>query len=162
MGILRKSMATLLMLSSVAFATESGDLLDAFNEISLEVPTIAFEEWGGSGSIESPEFKAFYVNQFNQYVDLASKLSIRAVACSSGDIPQASDYQAMTDLKALYAGIAETLTRSQTQLKLWVDLKDQGAMAELGKLIPKLTVSYSRMLFELSSCSGYLYGELVN
>jgi len=155
-------MVTLLLLNSLAFATESGDLLDAFNEIALEVPTVAFDIWNGNGEIDSAEFKTYYSQQFNQYVELASKLSIRAVACSQGKIPQAGDYQSMTDLAELYGTIAETLTRSQTQLKLWVDLKDQSAMEQLGKLIPSLTVSYSRMLFELSSCSGYLYGELVN
>ena len=162
MDFIRKSIATLLLLSSVAFATESGDLLDAFNEISLEIPAVEFEIWNGNGDIDSAAFKTYYSKQFSLYVDLATKLSIRAVACSQGQLPQADGYQPMTDLKALYGNIAETLGRSQIQLKLWVDLKDQDAMAQLGRQIPTLTASYSRMLFELSSCSGYLYGELVN
>ena len=68
----------------------------------------------------------------------------------------------MTDLKELYIEISGTLSDAETKIKLWRDLNDEAALNDLSGLISKLTVSYSRMLFELSSCSGYLYGELVN
>jgi hypothetical protein len=162
MGIVRNCLVALTMLYTSAFATESSDLLNAFNEVSLEVPSIAFDVWDSDLPIDSSEFKTHYVNQFEEYVAVASKLAIRAVACANGDIPQVEDYQSMTDMKQLYVSIIETVSAVESQLTLWVDINDGDAIDELGRLVPKLTVSYSRMLFELSSCSGYLYGELVN
>lgn len=162
MSAVLRSIVAAFLLSSAALATESSDLLDDFNEVSLEIPSLAFEVWDGGGEVNSDEFKAFYFDQFDQYIQLATRLSIRAIACANGDIPQAEDYASMTDLKTLYVSIAETVTQSETKLKLWRDLNDEAALNDLGGLISKLTVAYSRMLFELSSCSGYLYGELVN
>ena len=160
--LLNGLIASSMLWAACAGATESSDLLDAFNDISLETPTVAFDVWEGEGEIESSPFKDYYQDQFDQYVDLASRISLRAIACSQGDIPMADGYTAMADLKSLYATISSTLSNAETQLKLWVDLGDAGARDRLGQLIPKLTVDYSRMLFVLSSCSGYLYGELVN
>jgi len=68
----------------------------------------------------------------------------------------------MTDVTAVYTLTGEWVTQAQTQLSLWRNFNDQDARVSLDTLVPKLTISFSRMLFELSSCSGYLYGELVN
>lgn len=162
MGVIRISISLLVMLCTTVYATESSDLLDAFSELSLETPELAYEIWDEPSEFNSSAFKAYYSQEFTAYVDVATRLSIRAIACADGDIPAADDYRAMADLKELYAGIAQVLTKAETQLKLWRDLNDDNAQAQLSKLIPELSVSYSRMLFELSSCSGYLYGELVN
>jgi hypothetical protein len=162
MGRVRIGAAALCLLSAVTLATESSDLLEKFNEVSLEVPTIAYDDWDQDEGIESKAFKAFYIDAFNEYIDVASELAIRAVACANGDIPQTQDYQSMTDLKQLYVSIIESISSAETKLALWEDLNDQESLNELGNIVPSLTVSYSRMLFELSSCSGYLYGELVN
>jgi hypothetical protein len=162
MGVLRKSCIAMMMLCSAAFASESSDLLDAFNQLTLEDPDVAYDYWDGSGSFSSNEYKSYYRQQFQDYVDVATRLSIRAIACAEGDIPSAEGYQSMADLKDLYVSIAKTLTETETQLKLWYDLNDEDALEEVAGLVPELSVAYSRMLFELSSCSGYLYGELVN
>jgi len=150
------------LLCSFVYGTESGDLLDAFNEVNLEDPNYEFEEWDGTGGLNSPEFKAHYAGHFKNYVDLASKVSIRAIACANGDLEKARDYQPMTDVTAVYTLAGELVTQAQTQMSLWINFNDQDARISLDTLVPKLTISYSRMLFELSSCSGYLYGELVN
>jgi len=150
------------LLCGFVYGTESGDLLEAFNEVNLEDPNYEFEEWDGTGDLNSTEFKAHYAGYLKDYVDLASKLSIRAIACANGDLEKAQDYQPMTDVKAVYALTGELVTQAQTQLSLWINFNDQDARISLETLVPKLTISYSRMLFELSNCSGYLYGELVN
>lgn len=162
MGVVRKSFVAVLMLCSAAFASESSDLLDAFNQLALEDPDVAYEYWDGSGAFSSAAFKSYYRQQFQEYVDIATRLSIRAIACAEGDIPAADGYQSMADLKDLYVSIAKSLTETETQLKLWYDLNDEDALTKVSRFIPELSVAYSRMLFELSSCSGYLYGELVN
>ncbi|WP_320822434.1 hypothetical protein [Reinekea sp.] len=150
------------LLCSFVYGTESGDLLDAFNEVNLEDPNYEFEEWSGTGDQDSTEFKAHYAGHFKTYVDLASKVSIRAIACANGDLVRSQDYQPMTDVSAVYALTGELVNQAQTQLSLWINFNDQDARVSLDALVPKLTISYSRMLFELSNCSGYLYGELVN
>jgi hypothetical protein len=150
------------LLGGAAYGTESGDLLEAFNAVNLDSPSYAFDEWSGTDDVNSEEFKAFYAGYFQTYVDLAAKLSIRAIACANGDLDMAPDYQPMTDVTAVYTLTGEWVTQAQTQLSLWRNFNDQDARVSLDTLVPKLTISFSRMLFELSSCSGYLYGELVN
>lgn len=149
------------MLAGVS-ATESGDLLDTFSEMSLDVPVVAYEDWSGSDRLDSDAFQADFAQAFNDYIDVGTAMSVRAINCADGELPQAEGYQSMTDLADLYVSIAETVTRSQTQLRLWQDLNDAQARERLSELIPNLTNAYSRMMFELSGCSGYLNGELVN
>ena len=143
-------------------ATESGDLLRTFSEMSLETPVVLHDEWSVSDPLDSDAFKTEYTQYFNQYIEVATTLSVRAIDCANGELPQADAYESMTDLSRLYASVAETVTRSQTQLRLWQDLNDTAARDRLAELIPTLTNAYSRLMFELSGCSGFLYGELVN
>jgi len=163
MGVMVRCVAMLTsVLCAEVFATESGNLLDAFNEVTLESPSVEYEDWGYADGVDSAAFKSYYSDQFNLYITLATSLSIRAIACSNGDIPQAEGYQSMTNVTSVYSSIGELLSSGESKLALWVNFNDQNAKEELETIVPKLTVSYSRMLFELSNCSGYLYGELVN
>lgn len=162
MKSLQTGLAVLILLSSAAFATQSSDLLDAFNDVSLETPANAYQSWSGGGDMSGSAFKNYYLNQFDRYINIASKLSTRALSCANGDIPQADGYQSMADLEAINTAIEGTLYVTVSKLKMWINTDNQSALEELNTLIPKLTVSYSRFLFELSNCSGYLYGEMVN
>ena len=67
------------LLGGAAYGTESGNLLEAFNAVNLENPSYAFDEWSGTGDVNSEEFKVYYAEYFQTYVDLAAKLSIRAI-----------------------------------------------------------------------------------
>ncbi len=163
MGVCLRLCATMSLLFSVTVsATESGDLLDAFNDITLQGPSVQFKSWEDGSEIDSSAYKSHYNDQFRLYVVLANQIADRATGCALGDLEQADGYQSMTDVEELSGKIDIQREDAQELLQRWISNDSLAALASLDTLVPKLTVSYSRMLFELSTCSGYLYGELVN
>lgn len=138
------------MLASTSAAV-TGDLLDTLSAMSLETPALVSQDRSGNGQFDLAEFKAANNPYFNDSVNAATAVSVRAIGS-----------QSMTDPTERYASIAENVTCSQAPLKRWQGLNHAQAEDGLDILIPDLTNAYGRIMFERSGGSGSFAGELVN
>jgi len=147
-----------------ANATESTELLDNFSNLTLETPSRLHQQWEQRDSLglDSTTFRQHYQREFQIYADMAKRLALRTRACATGELPQASGYSPSLDLGATLESMQGTLDKTENLVSTWVRSADESARLELGQTIPRLTTGFARILFELSNCSGYLYGDPVN
>lgn len=145
-------------------ATESTDLLDRFSNLTLETPTRLHRQWAQRDRFEldSTTFRQYYQRQFQTYAETAERLADRTRACATGELPQAPGYSPSLDLGATLEAMERTLAQTRRDVADWTRTSDESARLELGEDIPRLTTGFARILFELSNCSGYLYGDPVN
>jgi hypothetical protein len=162
MKALLPKLAVVCSLIAITNATETGDILSAFNDAYIEGPSTSYSYWEGTGSIQSNAFQNYYRKVYAEYFALSNSLSNRTVACVNGDIPQAEGYIASPSIPELAFETKVKKTRNDEFMEQWLTNGDETALQALDESIPAMTIAYGKMLFELSKCSGFLYGELVN
>lgn len=145
-------------------ATETTDLLDRFSNLRLETPARLHQQWeqSGSQSMDSVAFRQYYQQQFRRYAAMARRLSARTQACASGELAQAPGYSPSIDIGTTLLNMDTRLTETEENATNWVRTGSDASHQELSENIPRLTTGYARILFELSNCSGYLYGDPVH
>jgi hypothetical protein len=143
-------------------ATESGSILDALNDMSIDSPVVAHRYWSGSSGLESPQFRNYYQQQYTNYFFWAKALTSRAQQCVLGTIPVARGYTPSAAITNTLAMVASEQQIADQSLLAWVEQNNARSLELLNTTIPRLSVEYGKIMFELSKCSGYLGGELVN
>lgn len=159
----RRLLLGCLILGSV-LATETTDLLERFSNLTLETPSRQYALWPqkNSHTAESPAFRDYYRAHVRRYAQTAQQLTERTRACATGELPQAPGYSPSLDIGQTMTTLQAMLDQVQGHLEQWHRHGDPSAARKLDEAIPKLTMGYTRILFELSNCSGALYGDPVN
>lgn len=143
-------------------ATESGTILDALADISIDSPAVAYRFWPGENSIESQQFRDYYQQQYDSYFTWARALAARTQQCVLGTIPVAKGYSPSSGIANVLATVASEQQIADQSLVAWVEQNNERSLQLLNDNVPQLSVEYGKIMFELSKCSGYLGGELVN
>lgn len=152
------------LILGAALATETTELLDRFSNLTLETPSRQYALWPQKNrhAVESPVFRDYYRAHVQRYAQIARRLTEHARACATGELPQAPGYSPSLDIGQTMTKLQTMLDQMQGHLEQWHSYGDPSTARKLDEAIPKLTMGYTRILFELSNCSGALYGDPVN